>query len=97
MNAQHGDDAAVSLGLREHPLPGVDQKYGRFSSRCVSRHVARILLVARGVGYYEAASGCRKEPVGNVDSDALLAFSLQSVNQQRKVQALPLRTVFFGV
>src|SRR5262249_41952963 len=55
-NAQHGDDAAVSLGLREHSLAGVHQEDGRLSSRCPSGHVACILLVAWGVGYDEATS-----------------------------------------
>src|SRR5262245_19877492 len=96
-NAQHGNDAAVSLGLRETSLTGVDQKYGRRGGRRASRHIASILLVAWGVGHDEATSGRRKEPISDVYSDALLAFSLQSVNQQCKVQALSLRTEFFGV
>src|SRR5262249_23684507 len=60
-NAQHGNDATVSFGLREQSLAGVGQKYGSLSGRRASRHIARILLVAWGIGDDEAASRRRKK------------------------------------
>jgi hypothetical protein len=42
--------------------------------------------VARGVGDHETALRRGKEPVGDVDGNALLALRLQAVNQQREIE-----------
>jgi hypothetical protein len=81
--------------LDEHALASVDQQHGRLSGRCACRHITGVLFVARGIGYDEAAHGCRKEPIGNIDGDALLSFRLQAVHEQRKIQALTLGAKFF--
>ena len=73
---------------------GVDQEHGRLSSRCASRHIARVLLMPRGIGYDEAPSGSGEESVSNVDSNALLALGLQSVNHQREIEPFTLGAKF---
>lgn len=53
--------------------------------------------MARGIGDNETATGRSEEAVGHIDRDALLAFGLQPIHQQRKVQALALGAKFLGV
>ena len=96
-NAQHRDDAAVPLGLGEHALAGIDQQHGRLGGRRAGRHVAGVLLMTRRIGDDEAALGRGEKAVGDIDGDALLAFGLQAVDQQRKIQPLALGAEFFRV
>jgi hypothetical protein len=49
------------------------------------------------VGDNKASFGSSKKTVRHVDGDALLAFGLQSIHQQGKVQAFSLSAEFFGV
>jgi hypothetical protein len=39
----------------------------------------------------------RKEPVGDIDGDALLALGLQAIHQQRKIELFAGRTVAGGI
>ncbi len=74
--------------LRQHALARVDQHDGEVGVRCAGRHVARVLLVARRIGHDELALVGRKEAVGDIDGDALLALGGEPVHQQREVDAL---------
>ena len=75
-------------------LARVDQDDREVGGRGAGDHVARVLLVARGVGDDELAPRGREVAVGDVDRDPLLALGAQAVGQQRQVQvavAAPLR------
>ena len=82
---------AVPAGLGEHTLAGVDEDHGDVGGRRAGDHVARVLLVAGGVGDDELAVLGGEEPVGDVDGDALLALGRQAVEQQREVEVAALR------
>ena len=83
--------------LGQHPLARIDQEHGEVSGRCAGDHVARILFVSRRVGDDKLALGTRKEAVGDVDRDALLALGRQPVDQQREVDPFALRTMALAV
>ena len=59
-NAQQADDDGVTPRLGEKALARIDQKHRQLGSGRAGRHVAGVLLVARGVGDNErAAAGSR--------------------------------------
>jgi hypothetical protein len=75
----------------------IDQKHGQIGGGGAGCHVAGVLLVARRVGDDELALVGRKEAVGDVDRDALLALGLQPVDQQRQIDVLADRAVFLRI
>jgi hypothetical protein len=89
---QRGDDR-VTARLREHALTGIDQHDGKIGCRSARRHVAGVLHMARRVGDDKLALRRRKEPVGDIDGDALLALGLQAIDQQREIELFAGRTV----
>ena len=93
-------EVGVTSRLRQHAFPCVDQDDGKICSRCGSDHVARVLLVPRCVGNDVLARAGREVTIGDIDGDALFAFSLKSVGQQRKVNgfhASLFRRALYGV
>ena len=73
-------------GLGQDALAGVDQDDGQVGGRGAGRHVAGVLLVARGVGDDELPPLGGEEPVGDVDGDALLALGRRPSTQQGEVE-----------
>src|SRR5688572_28958524 len=53
--------------------------------------------MARRIGHDETPPARREEAVGNINRDPLLSFGLQSVDQQREVQAITLSAEFLRV
>ena len=90
LDAEQRHEEAVPAGLGEDALAGVDQDHRDVGGRRTGDHVARVLLVAGGVGDDELATLGREEPVGHVDRDALLALGGQAVEQQREVEVAAL-------
>ena len=76
--------------LRQHPLASIDQDHGQIGGRCPGDHIAGVLLMARRVGDDELAALGGKESVGDIDRDALFAFSREAIEQQRKVEVATL-------
>ena len=72
-------------GLGEHALAGVDEDDGEVGGGGGGHHVTGILLVAGGVGDDELARARAEVAVGHVNGDALLAFGLQAVGEERQV------------
>ena len=75
----------MALGLDAHAVARVDQQNRQVGGGRAGRHVAGVLLVARRVGQDELAPRGGEVPVGDVDGDALFAFGLQAVGEQREV------------
>jgi hypothetical protein len=82
---QQRGDHRVAAGLLEHTAAGVDQDQGHVGGRGAGDHVARVLLVARGVGQHELAARRVEVAVGHVDRDPLLALGAQAVGQEGEV------------
>ncbi len=96
-NAQQRRDEAVTAGLVEHALARIDQQDRQVAGGRAGGHIARVLLVPRGVGDDKFALFGREVAIGHVDGDALLALSLQAVHQQRQVQLFALGAVTLAV
>ncbi len=87
----------MAARLREHALARVDQDHGHVGGRRAGDHVARVLLVAGGVGDDELAPVRGEEAVGDVDGDALLALGGEAVHEQREVDVAALRAPLLRV
>ncbi len=87
----------MAMGLREQPLARVDQHDGDVGVRGAGRHVAGILLVAGRVGDDEGARFGGEIAIGDVDRDALFAFGLEAVDEERKVDRIFGRAELFRI
>ena len=96
-NPQPVAQEAVPPGLDQHALARIDQDHRQLGGGGAGDHVAGVLLVAGAIGDDELAPVGRKEAIGDVDGDALLALGGQPVDQQRVVELLPLRADPFAV
>src|SRR5260370_24461919 len=72
--------------LRQHPVARIHQEDGQGGRGSGGREVARVLLVARGIGDDELALGGGKIPVSDIDGDALFPFRPQAIRQQREIE-----------
>ena len=91
-DAEQATNKGVPLGLRQHAFARVDQDHGELGGRSAGRHIARVLLVPRRIGDDKGALRRRKEPIGDVDRDALLPLVLEPVEQQREINLVTGRT-----
>ena len=78
-------EIAVTPGLGEHALAGIDQDHGEIGGRRAGDHVARVLLVPGGVGDDEFALLGGEKAIGDIDGDALFALGRQPIDQQREI------------
>ena len=92
---RHDDRMAMRLG--QQTLARVDQHDGEVGVGGAGRHVAGELLVARRVGDDERALFGGEIAIGDVDGDALFAFGLEPVDQQRIIDILAGGAEFFRV
>ena len=76
----------MAARLLDDAVARVDQDHRELRRRGARDHVARVALVARGVGDDERAPRRREVAVGDVDRDALLALGPQAVGQRREVR-----------
>ena len=67
-------------------MAGIDEDQREVGVRRRGDHVAGVLLVAGRVRQHEDTAIGAKIAVGDVDGDALLAFRLEAVEQQRIVE-----------
>ena len=84
-NADEVREIAVASRLREHAFARIDENDGEIRGRCAGDHVARVLLVTRGVGHDEFAPVGGKESIGHIDGDPLLPLGGEAVDEQREV------------
>ncbi len=85
-NPQQRNNEAVSSGLRQHAVAGIDQDHGQVGRACPGRHVPRVLLVPRRVGDDELSLGRAEVTIGDIDRDALLTFRFEPIGQQRRIE-----------
>jgi hypothetical protein len=81
----------MPASLGQNTLSGIDQNYREIGCGCSCRHVSGVLLVPGRIGDDEPPCRRCEEAIRHVDGDSLLAFGLQPVDQERKVDALTLR------
>ena len=79
---------ACRLVWADDAVAGVDQDHGEVAGRGAGRHVARVLLVAWGIGDDKGPPGGGKKAIGDIDRDPLLALVFEPVEQQGKVDRL---------
>jgi hypothetical protein len=87
----------MAVRLRQQPFARVDEHNGDIGVRGASRHVASILLVAGCVGDDEGARFGGEIAIGDVDGDALLALSLEAVDEQCEVDRVLGRAELFRI
>ena len=91
-DAEQAGNGGVAEGLREDALLRVDQDQGEVRGRGAGRHVAGVLDVSWRVGDDEAAPGGLEAAVGDIDGDALFAFRLETVDEERRVDPVSTRS-----
>ncbi len=84
-DAEKAGDAGVAAGLSEDAFAGVNEDDGDIGGGGAGGHVARVLLVAGGVGDDEFAFGRGEIAVGDVDRNSLLAFGAEAVGELSEV------------
>ena len=84
----------MAARLHQHAFARIDQNNSAVGGRCASDHVAGILFMARRIGDDEFALLGREEAVSDIDGDALFALCGEAIDQQCKIDFLPLRTDF---
>ena len=87
-HAKQRNDDRMAMRLREQPLARVDQHDREVGVGGAGRHVARELLMTWRVGDDERAPFGGEVAIGDVDCDALLAFGLEPIDQERVIDVL---------
>ena len=83
--------------LDQHALARVDQDHGQVRRARPGDHVAGILFVSGTIRDDELALLGIEEAIGDVDGNALFALCRKPVNQQGKVNFLPLGALLLAV
>ncbi len=96
-NPQQRSNIAVATGLVFDTVTRIDQDNREITGRGTGGHIARVLLVTWGVGNNKFALSSAEITVGHINGDALLALSLQAVDQQRQVNIITCGADFFRV
>src|SRR5882672_3672404 len=85
-DSQQAGDVQMFFRLLEQPFRYIGEQEQRIGIARAGGHVARVLLVPRGIGDDELAPRRREVAVRHVDGDALLALGLQAVGEERQVE-----------
>jgi hypothetical protein len=80
-NAEQGGNARMAARLVQDAFAGIDQHYRNVRRRGSRGHIARVLLVAWGIGDDEFPFQRGEVPVGHVNRDALFPLGAQSVGE----------------
>ena len=97
LDADEVREIGMPASLREHSLARIDEDHRKIRGRGAGDHVPGVLLVARRVGDDEFAPLRREETIGHIDGDALLPLGGESVEEQRVIEVLSLRTDSLGI
>ena len=82
LDAEEGAEEGVAARLGDDTRAGINEDDGEVGRGAARNHIARILLVARGVGDDELTLVGGEIAVGHVDGDALLSLGLEAVEQE---------------
>ena len=83
---RHADqtrDVSMAPRLGQHALARINQDNGQVGGAGSGHHIACVLLMAGRVADDEFAFGRGKVTIGHIYRNALLAFGLQAIGQQR--------------
>src|SRR5438128_1385009 len=83
----------MATRLRQQALAGIDEQHCCLSGRRSGDHIARELLMTRRVRDNKVAPRSSKIAVRHIDRDALLALSLETIQQQGKIEILSRRSM----
>ena len=81
----------MAARLGKHSLARIDQDNGQIGGGSARDHIARVLLVARCVGNDEFALGRGEITIGHINGNTLFTLRLQTVGEQRQIDASPSR------
>ena len=95
--SQQRRNKAVTAGLIQHAFTRIDQQDRQIAGRRAGCHIAGVLLMTGSIRDDKFAFFGGKITVGHVNSDALFALGLQTVNQQRQIELLALRAMTFTI
>ena len=90
-------DIAMSFRLRQDPFAPIHQNNRNVCVGGTGCHVTGILFMARCVRHNKLTLIRGEETIGHVNGDALFAFRLQTIQQQRIVNIAALGADFFGI
>ena len=82
----------MAPGLDQHAFARVDQDHRKVSRARAGHHVAGVLLVPRAIGDDELSLFGVEKAIGDIDRDALFAFRRKTIDQQREIDFLALRS-----
>ena len=85
-NAQKRKQVCVAPGLRQNSFSSVDQDYRQIGGRGSRDHVAGVLFMTGCIRHDELALFRREVAIGHIDSDTLLTFGRETVDEQREVE-----------
>ena len=85
---KEGSNEGVALGLFDHAFARIHEDEGKVGGGSTSDHIAGVLNVSRGICNDELALWCGKVAVGHINGDALLAFVLETVCEEAKVNVV---------
>src|SRR5262249_3504595 len=89
-------DEGMPPRLRHDAVPRVHENYREICIAGTRNEIARVLLVPRGVGDDELPRWRCAIAVGDIDRDALFAFGLETVGEERKIDALTAASFVFA-
>jgi hypothetical protein len=85
-NAKQMKQVAVSTGLIAQALGGVDDEHRGVGLRGAGDHVAQELGMAGRIDQHDIARGSAEADLAGVERDALIAFGLQRVEEERPLE-----------
>jgi hypothetical protein len=83
MDAEEMQQIAVAPGLVAHAFRGVDQQERGIGLRRAGDHVAQEFRMSGRIDQHDVARGGAEADLAGVERDALVAFGLQRVEQER--------------
>ena len=85
-DAEEVREEGMATTLLDDAVTGIDEDHGQVRIRSPGDHVARVLGMTGGIGDDELPLRRREVPVGDVNGDALLAFSSEPVGEERQIR-----------
>src|SRR4051812_44948320 len=94
LDTKQANNVRVALRLKLNTSASVDQQDGEIRVRRSSRHIARVLLMARSISKNEFSLNGTEIPIRNIDGDALLPFSAQAIGEKSEFEVAAGSTLY---